>query len=466
MSVKRKFNKLVNDPQQFFIDSKIVKTIKSSESKEISKIVQPAPKKEGKSNLEKASTSFRLQVEDASVRSMELVELCKKNLDQGDVIEAVECADRAVALDQRNLFAYLACCQAREKQEGMPLVLDYAKSAYDLFPSNSLAQMNYARSAKNHGIYNDDIESIYTRQYQIEKNEDVLTAYIQYVWEYRVADKKIAATLIEYSNTEKYSDKTIALIGAYIFDADYKKESLKLAKYLIDNKSSKFIKKYGEYYCFSNSYYSIAKTNSDTRTVIAVDKILKGEEGLLKKIRHSNRIVIVGNSPREIGRGMGSNIDSADLVIRFNNYPETDEIKPDYGSKCDIWVRSIGSWVESRDEKNFDHVVVSGTNLLARGFNLNHFLHYSDISTEISVFNSDYHYELIKILNGPPSAGLMMLYMVYRLKGGLLEDDVFGFGFVDQLNENVTNIGKSPAGVRHHWEAELDVYRSMIKGLL
>jgi hypothetical protein len=286
------------------------------------------------------------------------------------------------------------------------------------------------------------------------------------VWEYKHPEQSIALKLIEYVKEESYSDKTIALIGAYVFNAGNKRGSLKLAKHLIDNKSVKFIKKYGEYYSYINSYYGVVKTAGDTRAIATINKIVNGEQQLLDRIISSNRIVVVGNSPREIGKALGKNIDSADLIIRFNNYPETDSIKADYGTKCDIWVRSIGSWVENRDEKKFEHVVVSGTNLLARGFNLNYFLHYVELSTEISVFNSVYHYELIKLLNGPPSAGLMMLYMVYRLKGRLIESDVFGFGFVDQLNEGVTNIGKSPAGVRHHWQEELDVYRLMIQGVL
>ena len=466
MSFKRKLRKLINDPALFFSDSKMVKKFAGDDVKEISKVIQVAPKTKPKTNLDKASTNFKLTVEDTSIRSMKMIELSKNSLDEGDIKSAITFADRAVALDKFNIFAYIACCRAREKEEGQPLVMEYAKFIYELFPNNNLSKLNYARCAKAHGIYAESIKSIYMDLFDSDASEEILTEYIQYMWECKEAEKSIAILLIDRMQSHDYSDKTKALIGAYLFDAGLKKESLKLARILIDNKSARYVKKYSAYYYYLNSYYAIAKTESDKKNILMYEKIDKGEDELLDRIKLANRVVIVGNSPREIGKYKGADIDSSDLVIRFNNFPETEEIRKDYGSKCDIWVRSIGSWVDVRDERNFKHVVISGTNLLSRGFNLNHFLHFNEIDTEISVFNPQYHYELIQLLEGPPSAGLMLLYIVYRLKGRLIESDIFGFGFVDQLEEGVVNIGKSPAGVRHHWQAELDVYQSMLKGSL
>jgi len=95
---------------------------------------------------------------------------------------------------------------------------------------------------------------------------------------------------------------------------------------------------------------------------------------------------------------------------------------------------------------------------------MTHFMDYLDSSTGISVFDSSFHYELINLLSGPPSAGLMMLYMIYRIRGRLDKNDVFGFGFTDQLDEKIKNIGNSPAGVRHHWHRELELYHSILSG--
>jgi hypothetical protein len=463
MSIKRKLKKLVDDPQQFFIDSKLVKSLQVDDESKVAKIIKI---EKNEANLKKTSTSFRLVVVDASVHSMKLVSESKAKLDEGDIASAVELSDRAVASDKNNLFAYLACCRAREKLEDKVFLLSYAKAAYDLFPDNRLSQLNYALCSRVNGLYTDEIELIYTQIFEKVVCEDDLSEYIQYIWESRAADKKVALTLIDLVQTGNYSDKTVSFIGAYVFDSGLKKESLRLARHVIDNKSGKHLKKYGLYFQYCDLYYGIASSSSNVRTIATLRKLESGEQRLIDRINNSSRVVIVGNSPREIGKKQGSAIDSADIVIRFNNYPDSASLKPDYGSKCDIWVRSVGAWVDTRDETNFKHVVVSGTNLLGRGFNLNHFLHYLEIETEVSVFSPSFHYDLIKILGGPPSAGLMMLYMVYRLKGRLLESDVFGFGFIDQLDEGVENIGKSPAGARHHWQKELDVYQEMLAGVL
>lgn len=467
MSIKRKFNKLVNDPQQFFWDSKLVKKLKTDEIVEVGKVIKmPSANSQPKSNTNKASTTFKNIVVNASLRSMTYVEESKEMLLEGGVDAAILCADKAVALDPNNLFAYIAACKARENFEGMPLVLEYAKQVFELYPESIQAQMNYALYAKKHGILAEDILMIYKNQKNIFKRETHLEEYIQYAWEYKKSDVTFSKMLVKYIDENEYTQKMLALIGAYVFEGDLKTDALRIGKKIIDSKGVRHLKKYGKYYQFLNEYYSIAVNSNDHNFLNLMKKVIADEELLVQRLKSAKRVVVVGNSPREIGKSLGGKIDSADLIIRFNNYPDTDDIKIDYGRKCDIWVRSVGSWVEERECSNFQHVVISGTNLLSRGVNFSSFLKFQGGDTGLSVFNEKYHYELIKLLNGPPSAGLMMLYMIYCIRGALVESDIYGFGFTDQLEENVVNIGKSPAGVRHHWQLELELYENMIKGCL
>jgi hypothetical protein len=53
------------------------------------------------------------------------------------------------------------------------------------------------------------------------------------------------------------------------------------------------------------------------------------------------QLAIVGNAPTEVGLGRGKEIDSADLVVRFNNFSLAPEHIPDYGSRTDLWVTSL-----------------------------------------------------------------------------------------------------------------------------
>jgi hypothetical protein len=53
------------------------------------------------------------------------------------------------------------------------------------------------------------------------------------------------------------------------------------------------------------------------------------------------QLAIVGNAPSEVGLGRGEEIDSADLVIRFNNFSVANEHVADYGTRTDVWVTSL-----------------------------------------------------------------------------------------------------------------------------
>ena len=61
--------------------------------------------------------------------------------------------------------------------------------------------------------------------------------------------------------------------------------------------------------------------------------------GLLAKIMTAGRdLAIVGNSPVELGRGRGAEVDSHGLVFRFNKAPSRLEGCEDYECRTDVHV--------------------------------------------------------------------------------------------------------------------------------
>ena len=79
------------------------------------------------------------------------------------------------------------------------------------------------------------------------------------------------------------------------------------------------------------------------RASLVFDKLEehRKQDSFIKLLKNKN-VAIVGNAPSEIGKNKGEEIDSADLVIRINNYQITGYEK-DYGSKTDIWIRGFGA---------------------------------------------------------------------------------------------------------------------------
>ena len=67
-------------------------------------------------------------------------------------------------------------------------------------------------------------------------------------------------------------------------------------------------------------------------------------------------IVLVGNGPSLLKREIGSDIDSFDKVVRFNNF-ETQGFEKHVGKKCSILARRACDDVKLWPEEMFEHIV-------------------------------------------------------------------------------------------------------------
>lgn len=409
------------------------------------------------------STSFKFDVQNSEVRAYELMSQSTASLKSGDIDKAVKEADCAVAVCPEIADVYINACSIRSSLEDKLYIYDYAARALSLWPSNNEVFINYLKCSLAVGkISGEKCQDIIDR---FPYNDSDMRVVVAYVWEKSNVNEGFSRVLskhLEYIRS--LSVETIALIGSYLFANKKKKDSLVLARDLIDNKKTGLIKKYKLWYGYVNEIFSISSSEYDKKTLKLTSKIINDASKFESMLKDSKRVVVVGNSPCEIGKSKGKNIDEADLVIRFNNYPENKEFIEDYGAKTDVWVRSVGAWVEERELDKFSAVVLSATNPMNRGFQDRHFYDHLESNNLFSIFPESYQYELISLLGGPPSAGLMMIYWLYKIRGGVSKDDLFGFGFIDQLESTVENVGKSPAGVRHNWTSELDIFEKLICG--
>lgn len=466
MSFTRKYRKFREAPRDFFQDSKWLSFL-FSEKKAKSKLSEPLfvmmnevekSKKEGA-----VSTAFKLNVKNTEVRAFELMASSLAHLAADETDKAIEAADVAVAVCPEIPDVYINASQVRSSLEDKAYVYAYAKQAFELWPNSRDVFVNYVKCSLAVG----DISGG-TCQMIIDRfpfSEEEMKTVISYIWEASEYNSNFTDVLIQnMEHIRALSNGNIALLGAYLFANNKHDDSLVLARDLIDRKKSGIIKKYKYWYEYVDQVFSIAFTDNDHKTLKLTKKVREDIESIEQLIKSSKRVVVVGNSPCEVGKTIGGVIDSADLVIRFNNYPTDKKFEKDYGKKTSIWVRSVGAWVEERSLNDFEAVVLSATNPMNRGFQDIHFHDHLESNNLFTVFPESYQYDLISILGGPPSAGLMMVYWLYKLKGQVRKEDLFGFGFVDQLSGDVENIGKSPAGVRHHWSSELEVFEKLVCG--
>jgi len=214
----------------------------------------------------------------------------------------------------------------------------------------------------------------------------------------------------------------------------------------------------------------------------------KKETQLVKLLKSTDDYCIVGNSPMEIGKENGDIIDSKSLIVRFNDFKINDEFVHDYGERTNVWIRGTNDkLVYTMEQKKtilgeLDLVIVRAKddrNIKFRSFMDKRDLRYEFLPLEVEL-------SLTHKLGCCPSTGLIVLYMIYLIKGSLNRDNIFGFSFckenrtkkgtggqihyynrndlVNPETKKVEKIKKTFLISKHQWAKEERFFKLMLKG--
>lgn len=195
-----------------------------------------------------------------------------------------------------------------------------------------------------------------------------------------------------------------------------------------------------------------------------VARIVEAQErGLFAERLRGKRIAVVGNGPQEVGRGNGEKIDACDVVIRFNDFSGTPEFRKDYGSKTDIWVRSL--WVDARNRSRLSDVVV-GDALHSEYPNLKILREVEEMNPErVYAIPAEVYYRVHAAGINHPTNGTLMLAWIKEVRPDFSADDCYGFSFkAETAPKALTHYYDSPdlqKGTAHN----LDKERAFLRGL-
>jgi hypothetical protein len=152
------------------------------------------------------------------------------------------------------------------------------------------------------------------------------------------------------------------------------------------------------------------------------------ENKMLEKYVKNKTMAIVGNGAHELGTGNGTEIDSHDIVVRFNNFNESSTYIKDYGAKTNIIFQ--GNDINSY-KKNCDIMVF--IMIYSMPFSLDFIREYSERPKVnlTTIENSIAYCEIQKKYNlFWPSSGFRALYYFKEtLKLNIKSRDVYGFSF-------------------------------------
>lgn len=222
-------------------------------------------------------------------------------------------------------------------------------------------------------------------------------------------------------------------------------------------------------------------SNDEIRKAAFVHDCLKANEQARlfeSVVAGKARVAIVGNGPSEMGKGKGAEIDSHDIVIRFNNFA-TAGFEADYGSKTDIWVRGSGG------DDIVDRVDADQFKLIVWEADYMHFpIHFDNLDIMVRYLAKDRrkctnfsfkdHIDLREASGiSFPSSGLVAFWKLYNLIGVMVHRvSLYGFSFLE-ANPNFhhphyftardTDDARMRSAV-HHPEIEAQFMRRMLNG--
>jgi uncharacterized protein YoxC len=192
-------------------------------------------------------------------------------------------------------------------------------------------------------------------------------------------------------------------------------------------------------------------------------------EEYVKNFGNNTTVAIVGNGPQELGTGNGVEIDSHDIVVRFNNYNESLEYKKDYGSKANIVFFTLGNPQISTQKIIKKKVDISVCNAIyaepcihetLQGYKTNPI---SNITTiEFTPVRSETQ---SKYGINWASTGFRAVYFFKKIMGvNLRSNDLYGFGIKKGAVQNghYDDLSLKPINL-HNLNFELSIMQDILK---
>jgi hypothetical protein len=142
------------------------------------------------------------------------------------------------------------------------------------------------------------------------------------------------------------------------------------------------------------------------------------------------KIAIVGNGPHELGRGRGAEIDGHDIVVRFNDYNDSEKFACDYGKKANIVIFST-AWPQLSLILNKQVPIFLTYDLYNENYSLDLIGRYKEkpFSNITTIGLSPVKKEIREKYNiGWPTSGFTGIYYFKEyLKKNIKKSDIYGF---------------------------------------
>lgn len=246
----------------------------------------------------------------------------------------------------------------------------------------------------------------------------------------------------------------------------YSSRGLEFAKDMMSEYHKKYLTKdLWKSYATARLSADLRKRDAEIDFVCKIgDRIIEAQRGgEFEKLLQGRRVAVVGNGPQEVGSGNGAKIDSYDIVIRFNDFPETEEFSKDYGSKTDVWVRSL--WVNASRRKSVPNIII-GEALHSEYPDLKVMKEAVKMNPQaIFAIPAEVYYSVHNSGINHPTNGTLILAWIKSICPEFSSNDCYGFSFKAKIPpKSLTHYYDSPAlhkGTAHNLDKERAYLREL-----
>lgn len=173
-------------------------------------------------------------------------------------------------------------------------------------------------------------------------------------------------------------------------------------------------------------------SNTPKKTTFTLDDFYQQQDTWrteLCEYLRTKSIAVIGNSASINNTGYGNEIDSHDVICRFNRYPSTHTNNhSDIGKKTDIWITSAEVLNEEhKPPSQLKWIILTGADARYTLLNKSGCLKYLQEGIQVVTLPIQTWSSLVRTLKSPPSAGL--LWLTYLAKEAHLQKTIQVFGF-------------------------------------
>ena len=213
--------------------------------------------------------------------------------------------------------------------------------------------------------------------------------------------------------------------------------------------------------------YSYAELSSNFRKCKVINEFAKDSEKRFLDFIKDKSIAVVGNAPNEIGKKLGKEIDSHDIVVRFNNFSTAPQFTEDYGKKTNIWAITPGieNLYFSSEFYNFDYIMAPDLGFELSQQRLDIIYNYLVLGGSFHFMNSIRCRQKFNIC--VPSVGLYLLYYIYEYINLVDKVSLYGFSPLSAKKDIMHYFNDDPAKTSnlkfHDWDKEAIILNNFRK---